>query len=184
MPGSAPRADGSHARVAIFIVNNRPETMEQIRPHVKVGLHRVRGALVSRAQRSMKRSGMMRCRPGIVTVRGDPGSALHRFADARAASRPGHAIASDAFGTLFTFQTAQIFSFPRRIFAPGVLHRCFTHPESRGGRSAEKRSGAAAPVGRIMTRYARRLRGALRPMTRDARLSALHRSNALPEIMK
>jgi hypothetical protein len=30
-------------------------------------------------------------------------------------------------------------------------------------------------VGRIMTRYARRLRGALRPMTRDARLSALHR---------
>src|SRR5262245_17970040 len=25
---------------------------------------------------------------------------------------------------------------------------CFTHPESRGGRSAEKRSGAAAPVGR------------------------------------
>jgi hypothetical protein len=48
-------------------------------------------------------------------------------------------------------------------------------PESRGGRSAERRSGAAAPVGRIMTRYARRLRGALRPMTRDARLSALHR---------
>src|SRR5262245_12490603 len=26
------------------------------------------------------------------------------------------------------------------------LHRCFTDPESRGGRSAEKRSGAAAPV--------------------------------------
>jgi hypothetical protein len=26
--------------------------------------------------------------------------------------------------------------------APGVLHLCFTHPESRGGRSAEKRSGA------------------------------------------
>jgi len=33
-------------------------------------------------------------------------------------------------------------SFPRRIFAPGVLRLCFTHPESRGGRSAEKRSGA------------------------------------------
>jgi hypothetical protein len=55
------------------------------------------------------------------------------------------------------------------------LHLCFTHPESRGGRSAERRSGAAAPVGRAMTRHARRLRGALRPMTRDARLSALHR---------
>ena len=52
----------------------------------------------------------------------------------------------------------QPISFPRRISAPGVLHRCFTHPESRGGRSAEKRSGACeAPVGRIMTRYARRL---------------------------
>ena len=31
------------------------------------------------------------------------------------------------------------------------LHPCFTHPEPRGGRSAEKRSGACeAPVGRIM----------------------------------
>src|SRR5215831_18119184 len=35
-----------------------------------------------------------------------------------------------------------------------LLHR----PRMRGGRSAEKRSGACeAPVGRIMTRYARRL---------------------------
>jgi len=34
---------------------------------------------------------------------------------------------------------------------------------------------ASAPVGRAMTRHVRRLRGALRPMTRDARLSALHR---------
>jgi hypothetical protein len=33
----APRADGSHVRVAVFIVNNNPETMEWIRPHVKVG---------------------------------------------------------------------------------------------------------------------------------------------------
>jgi hypothetical protein len=69
-----------------------------------------------------------------------------------------------------------------------VLQLCFTHPKSRGGRSAEKRSGACeAPVGRalgasqdarvnaLMTRHARRLRGALRPITRDARLSALHR---------
>src|SRR5262249_40546558 len=35
----------------------------------------------------------------------------------------------------------------RRIGAR-VLHPCFTHPEPRGGRSAESRSGAAAPVGR------------------------------------
>src|SRR5260370_36857467 len=33
----APRADGSHVRVAVFIVNNRPETMEGIGPHMKVG---------------------------------------------------------------------------------------------------------------------------------------------------
>src|SRR6266699_5656216 len=45
----------------------------------------------------------------------------------------------------------QPISFPRRIFASGFLRLCFTHPESRGGRSAEKRSGACeAPVGRIM----------------------------------
>jgi hypothetical protein len=49
-------------------------------------------------------------------------------------------------------------------------------PESRGGRSAERRSGVCeTPVGHAMTQRVRRLRGALRPMTRDARLSALHR---------
>jgi len=42
-----------------------------------------------------------------------------------------------------TISNTHTSSFPRRIFAPGVLHPCFTHPESRGGRSAEKRSGAA-----------------------------------------
>ena len=36
----------------------------------------------------------------------------------------------------------QPISFPRRVSAPGVLHLGFTHPESRGGRSAERRSGA------------------------------------------
>jgi hypothetical protein len=36
------------------------------------------GRAVFRAQRSVKRSGMMRCRPG--TVRNGPGSAVHRFA--------------------------------------------------------------------------------------------------------
>jgi hypothetical protein len=70
--------------------------------------------------------------------------------------------------------------------APGVLHRCFAHPE-RGwaerretfGCSAEHPWGVSCAsktrVNALMTRYARRLRGALRPMTRDARLSALHR---------
>jgi hypothetical protein len=67
-------------------------------------------------------------------------------------------------------------SFPRRVFLRPGLPLCFAHPQSRGGRSAERRSGACeAPVLRAMTRHVRRLRGALRPMTRDARLSALHR---------
>jgi hypothetical protein len=33
---------------------------------------------VSRAQRSTKRSEVVRCRPGTVTVWGGPGSAVHR----------------------------------------------------------------------------------------------------------
>ena len=37
-----------------------------------------------------------------------------------------------------------------------------------------------APAGVLMTRHARRLRGALRPMTRDARPSALHRGDFRP----
>ena len=77
----ASRADGSHVPVAIFIVNNRPETMERIRPHVKVGSSHDaavrRGNSVSRAQRSMKRSGMMRCRTGTAAVCSGPGSAMH-----------------------------------------------------------------------------------------------------------
>jgi len=119
---------------------------------------------------------VVRCRPGIVTVRGVPGSALHRSTSLRAASHPGHAIASDAFGALFTFQTAHL------VPAAHVCARGFAtllrSPESRGGRSAEKRSGARrntrearhlaskTRVNALMTRRARRLRGALRPMTR------------------
>jgi hypothetical protein len=48
-----------------------------------------------------------------------------------------------------------------------------------GDTAAERREtfgcSAEHPWGLHMTRQARRLRGALRPMTRDARLSALHR---------
>ena len=61
---------------------------------------------------------------------------------------------------------------PAARFCARGLHRCFTHPEPRGGRSAEKRSGACeAPVGRIMTRYARRL--ARRLASHDAGRSPL-----------
>jgi hypothetical protein len=68
------------------------------------------------------------------------------------------------------------------------LQLCFAHP-NRGwaerretfGCSAEHPWGVSCAsktrVNALMTRYARRLRGALRPMTRDARLSALHRGD-------
>src|SRR5258707_3065671 len=80
----------------------------------------------------------------------------------------------------------QPISFPRRMSAPGVCN--FASPtriegwaERREtfGCSAEHPWGVSCAsktrVNALMTRYARRLRGALRPMTRDARLSALHR---------
>jgi hypothetical protein len=75
-----------------------------------------------------------------------------------------------AYSTTDNLQPTRTPSFPRRICARG-LQLCFTHPESRGGRSAEKRSGACeAPVGHAITRRVRRLRGALRPIARqDAR---------------
>src|SRR5262249_19068439 len=41
----------------------------------------------------------------------------------------------------------QPISFPRRVSAPGVCNFASLTP-NEGGRSAEKRSGAAAPVGR------------------------------------
>ena len=79
-------------------------------------------------------------------------------------------------------QTTHTPSFPRRISCARGLHLCFTHPESRGGRSAERRSGARrntrgvrhlaskTRVNALMTRRTRRLRGALRPIARqDAR---------------
>jgi hypothetical protein len=52
------------------------------------------------------------------------------------------------------------------VLRPGFAS-LLRQPGSRGGRSAERRSGAAAPVGHAMTRRVRRLRGALRPMTQQ-----------------
>src|SRR5262249_48686821 len=73
---------------------------------------------------------------------------------------------SIAFQSSSRCQTAHLV--PAAHVCARVLHSCFTHPEPRGGRSAEKRSGACdAPVGRAVSRHARRLRGALRPMTQQ-----------------
>lgn len=75
-----------------------------------------------------------------------------------------------AFVIPIHFSNSHTSSFPRRMSAPGLLHPCFAKPPIEGWRSAERRSGAAAPVGHAMTRRVRRLRGALRPIARqDAR---------------
>jgi len=67
-------------------------------------------------------------------------------------------------------------SFPRRVFAPGVCNfASLTRIEGWAERRETFGCSAEHPLGLHMTRQARRLRGALRPMTRDARLSALHR---------
>jgi len=95
----------------------------------------------------------MRCAPGTVThtafatVPEQRRTAPLRFALRRIRDTQ----ASDAFGALFTFQTAQIFSCPRRIFCARGLHLCFAHPNRGvGGAPRNVRVLGGTPVGRIM----------------------------------
>ncbi len=145
-----------------------------------------RGALVSRAQRNTSRA----CTPvfaghgGALQTRDR--SSLWR---SRISGAPLHFVTRctasgtrDSVGrvrSLIHFSNSPSRSrgaFLRPGFAT-LLHS----PRTRGGRSAEKRSGACeAPVRHAVTRHVRRLRGALRPVTRDARLSALHRGDFSP----
>src|SRR5258708_1760794 len=152
-----------------------------------------RGALVSRAQRSTK---WCAADPGPFQSVAVPDQrctaplcfALHRVRDTRwrrtVAARAGW---SDPCIFLF-FSRFGLFHPPvspsqahtpsrsRGTFCARGLQLCFTHPERGvGGAPRNVRVLSGTPVRRIMTRYARRLRAALRPITRDARLSALHR---------
>src|SRR6516162_2735613 len=63
---------------------------------------------------------------------------------------------------------------------PGFATLLHSPPTRVGGAPTDVRVLGGTPVGVLMTRHARRLRGALRPITRDARLSALHRGGFLP----
>ena len=72
-------------------------------------------------------------------------------------------------------QTAQSSSFPRRVVAPGFVLDVRVRPRTRGGRSADRRT--CSNVARVRRDLIRTRRGAARPMTRDARLSALHRGD-------
>jgi len=76
-------------------------------------------------------------------------------------------------------QTAHLV--PAARFCARALPLCFAHPNRGvGGAPRDVRVRARHPLKRAMTRHARRLRGAMRPMTRDARLSALHRGDFGP----
>ena len=154
-----------HVGVAPFIVNNNRKQWRRAGarfPQLQVGF--------SLARRSRTNAGSQRSHVpgaaqhlkgvharlcGLWWCAADPGpfqsvavpdqrcTASH---SARAAPRPGHTISSDAFVALFTCQTAHLV--PATRFCARALQLCFTNPESRGGRSAEKRSGACeAPVG-------------------------------------
>src|SRR5215467_9544229 len=59
-----------------------------------------RSAAPQGRSRPSSRAMVVRCRPGTVPVCGGPGSAVHRFATARAAPSPGHAAERRAHQTL------------------------------------------------------------------------------------
>jgi hypothetical protein len=61
-PITTARADGSHVRVALFIVNNNPETMDRLRPHVQVGSRDI---------------GRTRAHRGFVSANREPSPAPH-----------------------------------------------------------------------------------------------------------
>jgi hypothetical protein len=60
---------------------------------------------------------------------------------------------------LISHDVKQPISFPRRIFAPGVLRLCFAHPNRGvGGAPRNVRVLGGTPVGRAVSRHVRRLR--------------------------
>jgi hypothetical protein len=102
--------------------------------------------------RPSSRAMVVRCRPGTATVSGGHSLRRPRISDAplrcaRAAPHPGHTIAADAFGVLFTFQTAHLI--PAAHFCARVLRLCFTHPPNEGWAERRETFGCSAkhPLG-------------------------------------
>src|SRR4029453_17425703 len=97
-------------------------------------------ALISYSQRLVRLA-----RPlGFISVRGDPGSAMHRFAAARAASHPGHAI-SCICHSYSRCQTAHLV--PAARFCARGLHLCFAHPNEGWAERRETFGGSAEHPG-------------------------------------
>src|SRR5262249_37332670 len=85
---------------------------------------------------------------------------------------------TSAYSRALSIQTA--FLLPAaRFLLPGFAS-LLRSPESRVGGAARVVRVQRHPLGVHITRHARRLRGALRPITRDTRLSALHRGGFSP----
>jgi len=114
---------------------------------------------------------------------GGPGSAMHHSL-ALALHRIRDTQVSDAFATPIHFSNSPPRS--RDAFCARAFAFCFAHPIEGWAERREtfgclrdtrraRRIASKTRVNALMTQRARRLRGALRPMTRDARLSALHR---------
>src|SRR5262249_47305425 len=105
--------------------------------------------------RSLRKLGCVLANPDSITTAGAHGFRLSPL------SRLGR---NDRLKDLASNNTS---SFPRRIFAPGV---CTFASLTRKEGWAERRETFGcqrAPVGRAVSRHARRLRGALRPMTQQ-----------------
>jgi hypothetical protein len=72
-------------------------------------------------------------------------------------------------------------SFPRRVFAPGLLQPLLRSPPNRGEQSAERRSGAAAPGGRALHASQTRVNALMTPHARRlARRLASHDAGRSP----
>ena len=99
-------------------------------------------------------------------------------------ARPGHERAQSRRAKRTVARAAFTMSNSAVLFVPAV-HLCarvlafpFASTATRGGRSADRRTMSV--VARVRRDHSAPRRGAARPMTRDARLSALHRGDFRP----
>ena len=99
----------------------------------------------------------------------------HERYTTRAKSRLAHEPLAVA---VFTMSNSYVSSFPRRVAASGFCPCDRVHPRMEGW--AERRQAHYFCCRVSETRRVRTQRGAARPMTRDARLSALHRGDFRP----
>ena len=175
---------GRHVRVAKVIVNNNPQTMKRSRRSFCTAAGwcvapalMLRSAGASTAQMRCDASRSMRANPIARSSSFETRARAFKFAEPFSTRALLRMRTSSAYRRTFHINS------PSRsrgaLLRPGLatlLHR----PRTRGGGAPRVVRVRRHPLGVHITRHARRLRGALRPMTRDARLSALHRGGFSP----